>query len=52
MKNFKIAVIALVVGMVSISCSSDDDNNDGCMQGNRDVELDSSIMDSADRTQT
>jgi len=27
MKNFKIAVIALVVGMVAISCSSDDDNN-------------------------
>lgn len=27
MKNFKIAVIALVVSMVAISCSSDDDNN-------------------------
>ena len=27
MKNFKIAVIALVLGMVGISCSSDDDNN-------------------------
>lgn len=27
MKNFKIAVIAFVVGMVAISCSSDDDNN-------------------------
>jgi len=29
MKNFKIALIALVVGMVAISCSSDDDNNGG-----------------------
>ena len=27
MKNFKIAVIALVVSMVATSCSSDDDNN-------------------------